>query len=392
MKFKIITIIFLAILYSSLVNALSIGVSPGKINFENMLRDGYAERSIKVSTDSVDHVLVRYELDGNLGEWLTFEPSNKTFIVSKDNPYPIKIIVRPPNDASRNNYSSKIRFVTESISDINSRAGGFVKVGVTFVMNIGIVDKEIKSCNSGGFSFNDIEVGSPLDISFYIKNDGNTRISPLVRFDVWDQYQNNLVFSDDFFSSEVLPTTEKKTTKRITRNLDIGQYWVDIFVDECNFHELLTFNVLEKGSIIDKGTLEMITNKVWAYVGEPLDIVALFRNDGTRAVSAKFKGDVRLNSKIVKILESDEIEAPANNISEIITYFTPEESGRYLVSGRVIYNKKLTFEKSSIINVNYIESSEFSIMTLLIYLIIIFILLFLIRKIIKTRKEKNRYR
>ena len=32
-------------------------------------------------------------------------------------------------------------------------------------------------------------------------------------------------------------------------------------------------------------------------------------------------------------------------------FFTPEEQGRYVISGRVVYNKKLTFEKSSILNV-----------------------------------------
>ena len=392
MKVSMLVAIFLFITCIPLVNALSIGVSPGKVNFNNMLRNGYAERILRISTDSTDTVSVRYELEGNLDKWLTFEPSKNPFMASRDNPYSLKIVIKPLSDAGNGNYSAKIRFVTDSISDINSRAGSFVKVGVTFVMNIEIVDKEVKSCTAGGFSFDDIEVSSPLDILFYIKNDGNTRINPFVRFDVWDQYQNKLVFSDDFFSSEVLPTTQGKTTKSITHKMEIGQYWVDVFVDECKFHELLTFNVLEKGSIIDKGVLEMITNKVWAYVDEPVDIVALFRNNGPRAVSAQFKGDVRLNNKIVKILESDEIEAPAGNLSEIITYFTPDQPGRYLVSGRVIYNKKLTFEKSSIINVNYIESPTFSAITLMIYLIILFVVIFLIRKVRKTIKEKNRYK
>ena len=54
----------------------------------------------------------------------------------------------------------------------------------------------------------------------------------------------------------------------------------------------------------------------------------------------------------------DEIEVPSKTTADLISYFTPKDSGRYVISGRVLYNKKLTFEKSSILNVNYAPTTE----------------------------------
>ena len=63
------------------------------------------------------------------------------------------------------------------------------------------------------------------------------------------------------------------------------------------------------------------------------------------------------------------------------------------MSGRVTYNNKLTFEKSTIINVNPadedIEQKKFSFLPLLIYIFIVITIIFIVRKII-SEKRKNR--
>ena len=58
-----------------------------------------------------------------------------------------------------------------------------------------------------------------------------------------------------------------------------------------------------------------------------------------------------------------------------------------MVTGRVLYNRKLTFEKGSVINVNP-KSEEIKprFILLLIYLVILITIAFIGRKIIKTKK------
>jgi len=245
MKNKLIVLIFLLAIISPVANAVSIGVSPGNVLFDNMLKSGYAERTVKVSTNSNEDITAHLSVNGEITDWLRIEPDNKTFKLSSTKPYKLKLIIETPDDARSDSYSGGIEFVIESFGDITGRAGGFVKPGVRLLINAVVSDKEIKTCNSGAFDFDDIEVGFPLKLSLTIMNDGNVRINPKISFDIWDQSQENLVMSDEFTGHEILPTTKEKITKTFPNNLEVGQYWANINVDECGSSSLLTFSVVE---------------------------------------------------------------------------------------------------------------------------------------------------
>ncbi|MFH1642210.1 MAG: hypothetical protein ABIC04_04885 [Nanoarchaeota archaeon] len=176
-------------------------------------------------------------------------------------------------------------------------------------------------------------------------------------------------------------------------SLGIGQYWAEVVIDECGTSDLLTFNVVEKGGIADKGTFIGLVNKLWNYVDEPVEIRAKFVNEGTRTVQARFLGDIRLDDKIIKVIETDEIDILAGNTEDLISYFTPVEPGRYVIRGRVIYNRKLSYEKSSILNVNYAQVPDTKtnivrFIPLIVYIILLITIIFLIRLIMKTKKRR----
>ena len=390
MKNKLILLILLAIILP-IADAVSIGVSPGNVLFDNMLKGGYAERTVRISTNSNEDIIARLDISGEIADWLRLEPDNKTFIMSSKKPYELKLIIETPDDARSDSYSGGIEFVIESFGDITGRAGGFVKPGVRLLINAVVSDEEIRTCNSGAFDFDDIEIGFPLKLSLTVSNDGNVRIKPKISFDIWDQSQENLVMSDAFTGPEILPTTKEKITKTFPNNLGVGQYWANIDVDECGSSSLLTFSVVEKGGIVDKGVFEGITNKPWVYVEEPVEIKATFKNNGPRTVYAKFKGDVKLDNKIVEVIETEEIDILSQETADFIAYFTPDKPGRYVISGRIIYNRKLSYEKASVINANYPTEIKKSIkfLPLIIYIIIIVTILFLTRGIIKTKRKRK---
>ena len=390
MKNKLIVLIFLLAIISPVANAVSIGISPGNVMFNNMLKGGYAERTVKVTTNSNEDIIAHLSVNGEITDWLRIEPENKTFKLSSAKPYELKLIIETPDDARSDSYSGSIEFIIESFGDISGRAGGFVKPGVRLLINAIVSDKEIKTCNSGAFDFDDIEVGFPLKLSLTIMNDGNVRIKPKISFDIWDQSQENLVMSDEFTSHEILPTTKEKITKTFPNNLEVGQYWANINVGECGSSSLLTFSVVEKGGIVDKGIFEGITNKPWVYVEEPVEIKATFKNNGPRTVYAKFKGDIKLDNKIVEVIETEEVDILSHETTDFTTYFTPDKPGRYVVSGRIIYNRKLSYEKANVINVDYPSNAErgIKLLPLIIYIVIIVTIIFLIREIVKTKRRK----
>src|SRR3989344_5680602 len=143
--------------------------------------------------------------------------------------------------------------------------------------------------------------------------------------------------------------------------------------------------VINKGfywrrGIADNGELTEIINKPWAYTNETVQITAKFQNSGKRSVTARFKGTIRLDDKIVKLIETEEIIVPVGETADFDIFFVPEIPGRYTINGRAVYNKKLTFEKGTVLNVNPAAEEKivkkFSFLPLLIYIAIIMTIFF----------------
>lgn len=393
---KILIFVLISLLLISFVNAVSIGISPGRLRFEEVLREGHAERTLTITTSSEQTLTGHFKVTGDIKDWLSFDPNSTSFSLSRDDPYKLKVKINPPSDVRTGNYSGHIEFITDTVGNVPGRAGGVVKTAVIMIVNSEITGEEFVECRAGAFNIKDTEVDFPLEVSWNMINDGNVRLRPTVKVDIWDQLQENILSSKEIIGDEILPTTQQQMLRRINHDLDVGQYWANVEVEECNAAGFLTFSIVEKGGIVDKGYIGDILHKPWAYTGETIEIIVRFVNQGERSVNSKFKGNIRLDDRIVKIIETEEVIVPSGQNGDFVVYFTPETSGRYVLTGRVVYNNKLTFEKGSVINVNDAPREEkekgFDILPLLIYVVIIITILFIIRKILKESKRKKHRR
>jgi len=145
---------------------------------------------------------------------------------------------------------------------------------------------------------------------------------------------------------------------------------------------------VEEGALKAQGSLTKIITLPWVDKGDTTSIKAYFENTGEKTVQAMFKGEITQNGKIVQILESEKNSVSIGEINEFNFYFTPREVGKYIVTGRVFYDGKRTFEKSAVINV---RDSGFKLSKLkmpAIYLVLIILIAFLLYKI---RKERGGY-
>ncbi len=376
--------------------AVSIGISPGRVNFDEVLRDGYAQRTVRLTTNGEGEVIASARVMGDIKDWISFEPNLTAFTFTRENPYLLTIIVRPPADIRTGNYSGSIEFITEGSAGVEGRAGATVKTAVILLMRTEVSGTEIIECRAGGFKISDTEVTFPFEVSYTMFNDGNVRMRPTLTLEFWDQMQERIIKTQEVLGEEVFPTTQKKITHRVTNTITEGQYWVKMNVAPCNVNTLETISVVEKGGIADSGQFIEIKNKLWAYTNETVQFVARFQNTGSRAVNAKFKGVIRHENKIAQVIETQEIIVPPGEIADLDIFFSPPSPGHYTIDGRIIYNKKLTFERGSILNVNPPLTSEqvkeYSFIPLLMYLLIIITILFILRKIIKDGQKKKRMR
>ena len=134
-----------------------------------------------------------------------------------------------------------------------------------------------------------------------------------------------------------------------------------------------------------------LDNQPWAKIGDVVPIVAVFKNTGQRTVSAKFKGVVTSNDKIVETIDSEFYDIAPDETGNIMVYFTPKKYGQYIITGRILYNNKLSFEKSSVLNVNEgVEKQEFNWAYILIFIVIIIIILLLLIRIRRKRHSIHR--
>ena len=393
LNLRIIRLVFLVVFVVLLAAnslAVSIGVSPGRVRFENVLKNGYSERTVTISTNSDEMLTVRLKPHGSLAEWMEIEGNKTFFNVSKGSPQRIKIKARPPIDARTANYTGEIEIITEQVAGISGRAGSVIKASVLLSIELEVTGKEIVECRAGAFYIDNVEEGFQLGFGTTVINDGNVRLAPLIGIEIWDQEQKNLILAREVKGDEALPSTEIKMGRTLQNSLAVGQYWAELKVKECDAKNLLTFSVVEKGAIVDNGELTQITNKPWAFTNETVQITAQFQNSGQRQVAAKLKGAIRLDDQIVQIVDTEEQIVPSGKATTFDLFFTPEKPGRYTFTGRVTYNKKLTFERGTVLNVNEAEAKEaskFAFLPLIIFLIISVTLLIIVRKIIKERKK-----
>ncbi len=397
-SFILIVALSLFIIATPRVHAVSLSVTKAVMNYDNVLRGGYAEDTVYVSTDADINIPLDYEVIGDLKGWIFFEPdlnaSNTTIFINRTTVQPIKIIVKPPVDARPGNYSGGVRIITGTINKPGGQYGSQLQAAFLIRIQIAVTGTEHLACDFSGITIADAEIGQPLEYSMTVSNSGNVRITPNVSIDIWNQDQTKFLGTQalTFNNQEVLPTTQQAFSARFDNPLRIGQYWAYVTLSPCQKSDLVSFNVVEKGTIADKGELLRVENKPWAAIGEAVPITAVFRNNGARTVSAKIKGTITLDGKIVQVIDTDFYDVDPGETKNIDYYFTPKKFGQYYISARVLYNNKLSFEKSSILNVNSGQEAQgFNAIYIIIILAIIIIVLFLLIKIRKRKQHIRRW-
>ncbi|MBR9676009.1 hypothetical protein GOV05_03305 [Candidatus Woesearchaeota archaeon] len=395
---KIIISLIILVLLSISVLGVSIGVSPAKINYEKVLKGGYASRTISITTDTLNNLSIYVEKSGSIAEWVSFGPidlSVENITITRSNPYRLDIIIMPPDDVANGNYTGSVRVVTDKIQDVVTGKGSAVKAAFLLDLRVEITGEEIIGCVAGGLGINNFEVGEDIPVFFTVENTGNVKISPEINIEVFDLYER-LVEEFSFISDELLPTTQQRLIEELINDLIISQYFAKITIPLCNHKKEVTFTVVEPGGISDEGELLMIKNPVWAVTEQTVQIVAVFKNLGERTVRAKFTGVIKdALGEIIKVIDTDSINVKAGETQEFPTFFKPENTGQYFISGKINYNDKLTFEKASVLNVNLgtaSSESEGKNRLYLLFIIIVLLLLITIRKkkiIIRRKKRRN---
>jgi hypothetical protein len=371
-------------------HAVALGVNRASLSFEDVLRGGYAEAVITVTTDSPEPLGGGVIVEGEAASWLSFSATEFNF--SSDHPYELHVIVQPPSDAQIQAYPVNLSIITSPIArSSGAKIGTSTRASFRVPVTIRMTGMEHIACTVGGVQVMDTERGQPVELRVSVLNRGNVRINPDITVDIYDQTGGKKIGSKSVaFGGRIMPTVTNQSSQTMTFDLPAGQYWAAVKVPMCEYAGTLGFDVLEPGELKDDGDFLRIDAQSWARTGEIIPIKAVFRNKGQRGVRAIFKGTITKvdTQEIVKVINTEEYVVGPDATAEMTTYFNPLVGGQYEVAGKVYYNNKLTMARTTIINVNGAPvQNESSTKYIVIIVIVIVILVMLI--MIKRKRQQR---
>ena len=82
---------------------------------------------------------------------------------------------------------------------------------------------------------------------------------------------------------------------------------------------------MRKEQLLIVEILYVLDNQAWAKIGDVVPITAVFKNTGQRTVSAKFKGVITSENKIVETIDSEFYDIAPGETGNIHSIFYSKE-------------------------------------------------------------------
>ena len=124
-----LAVMAIAIALTTLTCGISFGAGPTTVEFNDVIKGGYAEGFFSVSTGSEENLSCTAEVSGPVKDWVTLDVGDG-FVLPGHSGKKIKVILQPPLDTPNGKYTGKIRISAAPISSVESGAGMAVGAGV----------------------------------------------------------------------------------------------------------------------------------------------------------------------------------------------------------------------------------------------------------------------
>ena len=179
MKNKLLITVIFVILFSVFVSASGIGVVPGTLEFNNVLKGEMAEEVITVQNPGDEAILCSISVEGEIANWIELSLDK----VKVDPKSSKEVIVRltPPLDANSGKYIGVFKFRVDS-ENKESGIGLFPGVDTNIVATITnkkIIDGEVTKILT-----KDEQKGLPVVFNIGFVNRGNVPTRPTVKIDI----------------------------------------------------------------------------------------------------------------------------------------------------------------------------------------------------------------
>jgi len=347
---KIILLLVLAVMVQPVV-AIGIGIAPSEINFNNALKGSEYESSITIFNTGPEATNFSLEATGNISDWVSFYNLNdydntiSSVKIPGQDKAAVVIRIKVPSDSANDNYT--VSLDVRSVPDTTKAEGSgqSLIIGASSKVTIAVTGDQIIGGKVLGIFTENIEPGYPLKITTRFQNTGNVVVKPKIVVTILQD--KNIINSFSHETTSVKPSrTQPIIAEWMTTAANIpADYTANVEVllsGSIIKSDNLSFQILPVGTLTKSGNLTNIYVDGEPAVGNIVKIRAYFTNTGQIETGAKFSAEVYRDNKLTDTISSDELTAPKNEETVLISYLKITEPGDYQIKGKVIYSGKET--------------------------------------------------
>ena len=180
---KNILAIILCLGLISTVSAVSIGAGPSTIDFGKMVKGGYAEQTITVSTSGGEDLSCTIDYTGDIKDWMSSNKGNK-FDLPANSRLDIKAIIQPPAEINNGRYEGAIYIKAAPPTPTQQGTGLTIGAGIKIKVTAEVTDQQITAYKLKRTTVTNTETGYPIKFNVIIQNTGNVKIKPEIKIEI----------------------------------------------------------------------------------------------------------------------------------------------------------------------------------------------------------------
>lgn len=397
--------IFLLILTFLPSQVWGFGISPTPILKDNLANGVRVESTVTIlNSNSNKTAEIEVSVNGDGARYIEL-PEDSFLMPGNEDQHKYSFYIAPKN-APNGKHEAMLLFVKKAASSDNGGGSGAVlqeAVGARVIFTV--TDKEVVEVRVGDVNFDSIEVGIPLNFSYYLQNFGNvdTRLNrvELAVVDITDpEHKYEKVFTSN--DLEILaPGEANNFSLSLGQTLPQGVYNASLVFylkdEEVFRNDKIKIEVLPPGSLgqgaelVDFYSPREVYNK-----GELAEFFGVIKNTGDIGLQTTFFVEIYKGEQRVDLVRSKDVYILKGSDSNFKEYFRFEEYGEYSVKGYFEYGSGRTETKEILISVPEPASSKAGSLALylvisgVLLIIVVIVIIIWLKKRGKKQKTKNK--
>ena len=344
-------------------DAIGIAVSPSEIYINDMLRGTSADYPITIFNPDPTYTL-SYNLTVNntISDTISVSPATGTIAPHSSAVAIINATVSTTKPDGLYNGTIHLGSTIEVPKAIN-QSGVLLQPAVNVLVSYSVTAQQKIGLQVNDLRLYDTEAGTAFPLYINGTGTGNVDAQPVIRLNLTGVGNDTATSTYNVTNVTIKARTTQGVYTTYPNTLPVGQYMARadvLFNGTSIFNTTQLVEVFQQGVLKSKGELTevRIDGPTSVNTGDTVKLVAPFTNTGQIGINGSLVCEVRedvgnaTGGSLVGTAQSNTLQVLPSQTVNLAAYYTPQASGRYIVTGHVQYANKVTEDKATVLTVS----------------------------------------